>query len=61
MYFCDLGCCTNFGAHLFDVLRDDRGSFIAASNNNVDYDLDKAKCGALAARYGMYLANHRLQ
>jgi hypothetical protein len=32
MYFCDLGCCTNVGAHLFDVLRDDRGSFIAASN-----------------------------
>jgi hypothetical protein len=33
----------------FYGLQDGRGSFIAASNNNVDYDLDEATCEALAS------------
>jgi hypothetical protein len=39
------------------MVRDDRGNFLAASNNMVDHAMDVATTEALEIRYGLYLAN----
>jgi ribonuclease HI len=39
------------------VVPDDKGNFLAANNNPIDYALDATTSEAMAIRHGLYLAN----